>query len=99
MKVILASTIAIAFTVAYSWHWLVAGEEIKYPSPDGRFGLRAEQREGGATNVSLIQTASGQVMVDPGISLHGETLVWSPDSRLAAYRDSGFGSGELKVYF
>ena len=99
MKVRLASTIAIAFSVVCPWQWLVAGEEIKYPSPDGSFALRTEPREGGVKNVALIQKASGEVMADLGISLHGETLVWSPDSKWAAYRDSGFGSGELKVYF
>jgi hypothetical protein len=99
MKVRLASSIAIALSVAYPWQWLVAGEEIHYPSPDGKFALRTESREGGVRNVALIQKASGEVMADLGISLRSETLVWSPDSRWAAYRDTGFGSGELKVYF
>ena len=60
MKVSLASTIGIAFSVAYPWQWLVAGEEIKYPSPDGNFALRTESREDAVKNVALMQKASGE---------------------------------------
>ena len=99
MRVRLSSSIAIAFFVAYPWQWVVAGEEIKYPSPDGQFALRiTERNKADVRNVALIRKASGEVMVDLGISLHDEVLVWSPDSKWAAYRDRGYGSGGLKVH-
>jgi hypothetical protein len=100
MKVILVSSIAIACCVAYPWQWVAGEEEIKYPSPDGKFALQiTDSSEGGVKNVALIQKASGEVMVDLGISLHSRVLVWSPDSKWAAYGDRGYGAGELKVYF
>jgi hypothetical protein len=100
MKVRLISSIAIACCVAYPWQWVAGEEEIKYPSPDGKFALRiTDSSEGGVKNVALIQKASGEVMVDLGISLHSRVLVWSPDSKWAAYGDRGYGAGELKVCF
>jgi hypothetical protein len=100
MKVRLFSSIAVACCVACPWQWLAAEEEIKYPSPDGKFALRiTEPTEGGAGKVALIQKASGEVMVDLGISLGSQVLVWSPDSKWAAYGNRHYGSGKVKVYF
>jgi hypothetical protein len=73
---------------------LVAEEEIKYPSPDGRFALRITQTKDNEDQptVELIEKDSGKVM----LTLHGgsdtevfdasdSVLVWSPDSKRVAY--------------
>lgn len=73
---------------------LLAGEEIKYPSPDGRFALRITQTKDNEDQsmVELIEKDSGKVM----LTLHGgsdtevfdashSVLVWSPDSKRVAY--------------
>jgi len=77
----------------------VAAEEIKYPSPDGRFALRITQPKDDEYHptVELIEKDSGKVMV----TLHSASdtelfnpsesvLVWSADSKSVAYgfRDS-----------
>jgi len=72
----------------------VAAEEIKYPSPDGRFALRITQTKDNEDQptVELIEKDSGKVM----LTLHGgsdtevfdasdSVLVWSPDSKRVAY--------------
>jgi hypothetical protein len=65
MKVRFVSSIAVACCVACPWQWLVAEEEIKYPSPDGRFALRTtEPTEAGGGKIALIEKASGEIMVD-----------------------------------
>jgi hypothetical protein len=78
---------------------LAAEEEIKYPSPDGRFALRITQSKDDEYHptVVLIEKNSGKVM----ITLHSASgtelfdasesvLVWSADSKSVAYgfRDS-----------
>jgi hypothetical protein len=73
---------------------LVAAEEIKFPSPDGRFALRITQPKDDEYHptVELIEKDSGKVMVtlhstsdtelfDPSESV----LVWSADSKSVAY--------------
>ena len=73
---------------------LAAEEEIKYPSPDGRFALRITQTKDNEDQptVELIEKDSGKVM----LTLHGgsdtevfdasdSVLVWSPDSKRVAY--------------
>ena len=46
MKIRLVSSIAVACCLVYPWQWLAAEEEIKYPSPDGRFALKDNSIEG-----------------------------------------------------
>src|SRR5882724_884613 len=85
---------------------LVAAEEIKFPSPDGRFALRITQPKDDEYHptVELIEKNSGKVMVtlhsasdtelfDPSESV----LVWSEDSKSVAYgfRDSPPGVREI----
>ena len=94
MKVRLFSSIAVACCVACPWQWLAAEEEIKYPSPDGRFSLRTENGE-----VHFIENDSGQVMTDLGDPWRRQVLVWSPDSKRVAYANRGDKWGEVKVYF
>jgi len=77
---------------------LVAAEEIKCPSPDGRFALRITQPKDDEYHptVELIEKDSGKVMLtlhsasdtelfDPSESV----LVWSADSKSVAYGFSG----------
>ena len=100
MKVRLFSAIAVACCVACPWQWLAAEEEIKYPSPDGRFALRIIDEQ----KVELIEKASGSVMVDLGEAWHNpgqvsQILVWSHDSKRVAYGNRGYKQGEVSVYF
>ncbi len=100
MKVRLVSSIAIACYLAYPWQGVAAEEEIKYPSPDGRFALRIIDEQ----KVELIEKASGSVMVDLGQAWHNpgqvsQILVWSPDSKRVAYGNRGYKEGEVSVYF
>jgi hypothetical protein len=83
---------------------LLAGEEIKYPSPDGRFALRISED----LKIDLIETSGkilvdlGKLYVEPETSLREETiLAWSADSKWAAYgtRGPGYRSGNTIVYY
>ena len=100
MKVRLVSSIAVACCIAYPWQWLAAEEEIKYPSPDGRFALRIIDEQ----KVELIEKVSGRMMVDLGEAWHNpiqvsQILVWSRDSKRVAYGNRGYKEGEVSVYF
>lgn len=75
---------------------------IKCPSPDGRFALRIADH----LKVDLIEKASEKVMVDLGnlysryLEHPDETvLVWSSDSKWAAYGTRGDREGDTTVYF
>ena len=95
MKVRLVSSITVACCLVYPWQWLVAEEEIKYPSPDGRFVLRITKSKDDEYHptVELIEKQSGTVL----ITLHNgqedtdlfdaseAVLVWSADSKRVAY--------------
>ena len=87
---------------------LVAAEEIKCPSPDGRFALRITQPKDDEYHptAELIEKDSGKVMLtlhsasdtelfDPSESV----LVWSADSKSVAYgfRDSPPGVREVSL--
>jgi hypothetical protein len=95
--------IASAFCVAHFCPSLIA-EEIKYQSPDGRFALRISDD----LKIDLIETSGkilvdlGRLYVEPETSLREETiLVWSADSKWAAYgtRGPGYRSGNTTVYY
>ena len=95
--------VASAFCVAHFCPSLIA-EEIKYPSPDGRFALRISDDP----EIDLIETSGkilvdlGKLYVEPETSLREETiLVWSADSEWAAYgtRGPGYRSGNTTVYY
>jgi len=73
---------------------LLAEEEIKYSSPDGRFALRITESKDNEDHptVELIEKGSGKAL----LTLHNRSdtesfdasqtiLVWSPDSRRVAY--------------
>jgi hypothetical protein len=77
-----------------------AAEEIKNPSPDGRFALRITDEQ----KVELVEKASGRVMLDLGEAWHNpgqvsQILVWSRDSERVAYGNRGYKEGEVSVYF
>ncbi len=100
MKVRLVSSIAVACCIAYPWQWLAAEEEIKYPSPDGRFALRITNGEGfGEGKGELIEKATSKVIIGLGVPWRTQVLVWSPDSKRVAYANRGDKWGEVKVYF
>jgi hypothetical protein len=78
----------------------LAEEEVKYPSPDGRFALRITNGEGfGEGKVELIDKAASKVIVGLGVPWRRQVLVWSPDSKRVAYANRGDKWGEVKVYF
>ena len=94
MRVKLVLSIAVTCCVACPWQWLTAEEEIKYPSPDGRFALRITQSKEDEYHptVELIEKDSGKVtfmlhdgsdtdLFDPSACV----LVWSADSKRVAY--------------
>ena len=73
---------------------LWAEEDIKYPSPDGRFALRITESKDNEDHptVELIEKESGKVMVtlhsgsDTDVFDASESvLVWSGDSKRVAY--------------
>ena len=80
--------------MASPWASLSAEEEIKYPSPDGRFALRITQSKDDEYHptVELIEKSSGKVIVtlhsasdDELFDPSGSFLVWSADSKSVAY--------------
>jgi len=91
--------------------WAAAGlaedrVSIKYPSPDGRFAMRIIEPTGDENTdlkIDLIEKTSGKVIVDLGTArpnhLSDTVLVWSGDSRWAAYATRGEREGETSVYF
>jgi hypothetical protein len=95
MKVSLVSSIAVVCCIAYPCQCLAAAEEIKYPSPDGRFALRITQSKDDEYHptVELIEKHSDTVL----LTLHNgqedtdlfdpseAVLVWSADSKRVAY--------------
>jgi hypothetical protein len=91
--------------MAFCWAAVSVAEDsssIKFPSPDGRFALRISED----LKVDLIEKASGKVMVDLGevyrrYESHAEetVLVWSADSKWAAYGTRGEREGDTTVYF
>jgi hypothetical protein len=92
--------IAVACCVAYPWQCLAAEEEIKYPSPDGKFALRiTESPEDGERKIALIDRASGKVMIDLSPAWGRQVLMWSADSKWAAYGYGGDKWGQVNVYF
>src|SRR5215472_18197110 len=100
MKLRLVSMIAVVCCAVSPWQWLAAEQEVKYPSPDGKFALRiSEASEGDVPNVGLIEKASGEVVVDLGTLSHSQILVWSPDSKWVAYGTPADKNGEVTVYF
>src|SRR6266567_8852685 len=92
MKTFLLVTLACGVT--YLCPCLRADEEIKYPSPDGRFALRITQSKDDEYHptVELIEKSSGKVIVtlhsasdDELFDPSGSFLVWSADSKSVAY--------------
>jgi hypothetical protein len=86
--------------------WSADGPSIKFPSPDGRFALRITEPNGAESverNIELIEKDSGKVMVDLGVTysahLSQTVLVWSADSKRAAYGTRNDREGETSVYF
>jgi len=98
-----------AFLTLLLFGWTIIGSaqqdsSVKFPSPDGRFALRISEN----LEIRLIETSGiilinlGNLYVEPETSRREETiLVWSADSKWAAYaqRGPGYRSGYTTVYF
>jgi hypothetical protein len=104
MKIVrMALFVVSAFCVGHFCPSLIA-EESKFQSPNGRFALRI----GDDLEIDLIET-SGKILVDLGklyvepdsSSKEENILVWSADSKWAAYgtRGPGYRSGNTTVYY
>jgi hypothetical protein len=101
MKTFRTFLVALACCVIYLCPSLAA-EEIKYPSPNGRFALRISED----LKIDLIETSGrilvdlGKLYVDPDSSYQEKPLlVWSADSKWAAYGTRNQVSGQTTVYF
>ena len=97
--------VSFAYCVAHSCPSLAA-EELKYPSPDGRFALRITQPKDDEYHptVELIEKDSGKVMVTLHSASDAElfdasesVLVWSADSKSVAYGFRGSPPGVREV--
>src|SRR5258707_14695878 len=83
--------ISVVCCVACPWQWLAAEEEIKYPSPDGRFAPRITRSKDHKYHptVELIEKHSGTVVVTLHSGQEHTDLfdasqagrVWSADSK------------------
>jgi hypothetical protein len=91
MRMFLALASACCFT---NFCPSLIAEEIKYPSPDGRFALRITQSRDNEYHptVELIEKSSGKVMVtlhsgsdDELLDASESVLIWSADSKSVAY--------------
>ena len=95
--------------LALCWAAVALGDDsssVKFPSPDGRFALRItepNENESADLKIELIEKASGKVMFDLGTAyrnhLSETVLVWSADSKWAAYGTRDNKHGETSVYF
>ena len=79
---------------------------IKFPSPDRRFAMRIAEPNGPddvERKIELIEKESGNVMVDLGFAyrshLPDTVLIWSANSKRAAYGTRDNKGGEASVYF
>jgi len=78
---------------------------IKNPSPDGRFALRvSDAKEDGATpTIEIIEKKTGKVVNELSTSYFGNRedilLVWSADSKRAAFATRGPKQGDVSAYF
>jgi hypothetical protein len=87
--------IAFAYCVGHCSPLLAAEEEVKYPSPDGRFALRISDAD---RKAELIEKASGAVIMDLGTASRSPVLVWSPDSKWVAYGNRWDKEGDVSVF-
>ena len=79
---------------------------IQFPSPDGRFALQITASNGEdevQRVVALVEKSSGKVMVDLGTAYRAHlpetVLVWSADSKWAAYGTRDDREGEASIYY
>jgi hypothetical protein len=86
--------------------WTADAPVIKFPSPDGRFALRVSEHtgeDGPGRKADLIEKSSGKAIVDLGpiygSHLADTVLIWSANSKWAAYATRDNRDGETDVYF
>jgi hypothetical protein len=79
-------------------------EEIKFPSPDGKFALRLfTDRANGRAETRIVRLPDHAVVVDlddwGAPYIWEKTLVWSPDSQRVAYFSPDRRGATTTVYF
>ncbi len=83
----------------------LAEEQIRDPSPDGRFAmlLTEDQKEEGRVKIQLIEVSSRKVVLELAESGHPHSnhckLLWSPDSQRVAFYEARHRGGDTTVYF
>jgi hypothetical protein len=77
-------------------------QEIKDPSPDGKFAMQLTNEESGVT-IQLVEVVSHKVLVDLANSGHPFSedckLLWAPDSQRVAFYEANRRGGDTTVYF
>jgi hypothetical protein len=80
----------------------LAGDLIKYRSPDGKFALLLVETDDEAVSIKLVEVASRKVVLDLADSGHPYSehskLLWSPDSKRFAFFEDNRRGGSTSVY-
>src|SRR5262245_2715282 len=80
----------------------LAGDLIKYRSPDGKFGMLLTEADDQGVSISLIELGSRKVVLDLASTGHPYSehskLLWSPDSTRFAFFEDNRRGGSTTVY-
>jgi len=97
MKAILCALYFGAFTSG-----ALAGDLIKYQSPDGEFAMLLTEADDQGVSIKLIETGSRKVLLDLDDTGHPYSehskLLWSPDSARFAFFEDNRRGGSTTVY-
>jgi hypothetical protein len=97
MKAILCALYFGAFTSG-----ALAGDLIKYQSPDGKFAMLLTEADDQGVSIKLIEAGSRKVLVDLADTGHPYSehskLLWSPDSTRFAFFEDNRRGGSTIVY-
>jgi hypothetical protein len=102
VKRLVPALVALAANLSFS-SW--ADEQIRDPSPDGRFAmlLTEDQKEEGRVKIQLIEVSSRNVVLELADSGHPHSehckLLWAPDSQHVAFYEAHHRGGDTTVYF
>lgn len=82
---------------------LQAEDNVKYPSPDGKFAMLSTRAEEGTIAIQLIEVSSRKAVLDLADTGNPYamdcTMLWSPDSQRVAFFNSSRRGGTTTVYF
>ena len=82
---------------------LQAADDLKYPSPDGKFAMLLTRTDEGNMTIQLIEVSSRKAvadLADTGNPYANECkMLWSPDSQRVAFFNSRRRGGTTTVYF